>query len=128
MAIYVDTAFLPYGRMKMCHMFADTTDELIRCSTAVGIGSVHIQYRGTYREHFDVSLRARKDLILHHGARVITYRDTGRYLMFRQEWFRHNLRSCLDEHGGLTFPPLEVMFAEFGITPEQIADNRLERC
>jgi len=29
MTVYVDDVELPYGRMKMCHMWADTEDELI---------------------------------------------------------------------------------------------------
>lgn len=54
MAVYVDVAQIPYGRMKMSHMMADSRDELLAMAERIGVPVKHIQAKGTYREHFDV--------------------------------------------------------------------------
>lgn len=59
MPVYVDDARLPFGRMLMCHMMADTTEELLAMATAIGVHHRWIQKAGTDREHFDVCLSKR---------------------------------------------------------------------
>lgn len=54
MSVYVDDMNAPFGRMKMCHMIADTHDELVRMADAIGVKRKWIQYEGTAREHFDI--------------------------------------------------------------------------
>jgi hypothetical protein len=59
MAVYIDDAQLPFGRMLMCHMMADTTAELLAMADAIGVQRKWIQKAGSDREHFDVCLSKR---------------------------------------------------------------------
>lgn len=54
MSVYVGAAEWPFGRMMMCHMMADTTEELIKMADAIGVQRKWIQYPGTPKEHFDI--------------------------------------------------------------------------
>lgn len=55
MSVYIDNARIPYGRMLMCHMFADTHEELVAMAKKIGLSIKHIQHEGQPNEHFDVS-------------------------------------------------------------------------
>ncbi|WP_064577203.1 DUF4031 domain-containing protein [Cupriavidus gilardii] len=61
MAVYVDDMEAKYGRMVMCHMLADSTDELLAMVDKIGVARRWLQKPGTYREHFDIckSMRVR---------------------------------------------------------------------
>ena len=72
--MYVDDMNAPYGRMKMCHMIADTTQELLAMAARIGVQSKWIQQKGTYQEHFDICL-AKKAMALDRGAIPITLRE-----------------------------------------------------
>lgn len=74
MSVYVDNALLPYGRMLMCHMVADTTEELLAMADKIGVARKWLQKAGTAEEHFDVCLSYRTDAI-RHGALEATGRD-----------------------------------------------------
>ena len=67
MTVYVDQMRAPFGRMVMCHMMADTTEELLAMADKIGLPRKWIQDAGTSREHFDVSLTKRK-AACEHGA------------------------------------------------------------
>lgn len=54
MGVYVDPARYPFGRMLMCHMMADTHEELVAMADRIGVHRRHIQHAGTDREHFDI--------------------------------------------------------------------------
>ena len=54
MAVYVDNAYMRYGRMMMCHMMADTHLELLKMAEEIGVEVRHIQSQGTWKEHLDV--------------------------------------------------------------------------
>jgi len=74
MTVYVDDFNAQYGRMKMSHMIADSTDELFRMVDRIGVQRKWIQYPGTYREHFDIAL-GKKQLAIQHGAIEITAKE-----------------------------------------------------
>lgn len=74
MAVYVDDMRAPFGRLIMCHMIADTHEELISMAKAIGVNPKWIQYPNTPREHFDIALSKRK-LAVERGAIEITWRQ-----------------------------------------------------
>lgn len=74
MAVYVDNAQIPYGRMKMSHMVADSTEELLRMADLIGLDRKHLQKPGTPYEHFDVSILYRARAVAN-GAREVIARD-----------------------------------------------------
>ena len=71
MAVYVDDKQIPYGRMKMCHVGADTREELLDMMTKLGIDHKYIQNEGTWREHFDIS-QSKRTKALKLGAIEVT--------------------------------------------------------
>ena len=54
--IIVDDMKAPFGRMVMCHMMADTTEELLAMADKIGVDRKWLQAAGTKREHFDICL------------------------------------------------------------------------
>lgn len=60
MAVYVDSAMIGYGRMKMSHMVADTIDELDAMADAIGVQRRWKQKAGTCYEHYDVCASKRQ--------------------------------------------------------------------
>lgn len=44
----------------MCHMIADTHEELVDMAKKINVAEKWIQKAGTYTEHFDVCLSKRK--------------------------------------------------------------------
>ena len=77
MAVYVDNVQLPYGRMKMCHMVADTRKELLEMVDKIGVQRKWIQDFGTKKEHYDISLAKRKKAI-ENGAKEVGPREIVR--------------------------------------------------
>ncbi len=71
MSTYVDNFDSQFGRMRMCHMLADSTAELLAMADQLGVARRWIQDEGTYREHFDICLSKRR-LAVHLGAQEIT--------------------------------------------------------
>lgn len=63
MSVYVDDPIHPFGRMMMCHMVADTRQELFAMVKKIGVPLKWIQRRGTEREHFDVCKSKREEAI-----------------------------------------------------------------
>lgn len=76
MTVYVDDMAAPYGRMTMCHMIADTEEELIAMADKIGVRRKWHQYPGTPRSHFDICL-SKKGLAIKNGAVPITWRQTA---------------------------------------------------
>lgn len=72
--MYVDAAQHQFGRMLMCHMIADTKEELLEMADKIGVQRKWIQKEGTRWEHFDISKGKREEAI-RHGAIVITTRQ-----------------------------------------------------
>lgn len=82
MSTYVDDMRAPYGRMVMCHMLADSTEELLAMADRIGVAQRWIQKQGTPLEHFDISL-GKRALALKHGAVEISRREAGRLTLAR---------------------------------------------
>lgn len=84
MSVYVDTMRAHFGRMIMCHMIADSTNELLAMADRIGVARKWIQHAGTYLEHFDIALAKRK-LALEAGAIELTMRQLSGKLRARRE-------------------------------------------
>lgn len=76
MSVYVDSMKTPFGRMVMCHMLADTTEELLAMADKIGVARKWIQHAGTAQEHFDIC-KAKRALAVSAGAREITLRESA---------------------------------------------------
>lgn len=79
MSVYVDSMRALFGRMKMCHMVADTHDELMAMAARIGVDARWIQDAGTHREHFDIAL-SKRALAVDAGAVEVTFGELGRIL------------------------------------------------
>ncbi|WP_321814617.1 MULTISPECIES: DUF4031 domain-containing protein [unclassified Paraburkholderia] len=76
MTVYVDDMRAAYGRMVMCHMIADTDDELHAMADAIGVARRWHQKPGTARSHYDIALSKRGAAVMR-GAVEITWRQAG---------------------------------------------------
>ncbi len=65
MAVYVDSAYIPYRRMIMCHMLADSVDELHEMAGKIGVRLSWYQPKST--PHYDVCKKKRA-LAVRYGA------------------------------------------------------------
>lgn len=83
MTVYVDEAKHPFGRMLMCHMMADTTEELLAMAQEIGVDPKWIQKPGTAYEHFDIS-KQKRAMAVSCGAVEVTSRDLGRMILARK--------------------------------------------
>ncbi len=83
MTVYVDSMRANFGRMKMCHMIADSTEELMSMADTIGVKRKWIQNAGTHREHFDISLSKRM-LAVQAGAVEVSMMELGRILRARR--------------------------------------------
>lgn len=83
--VYIDNMEAGFGRMKMCHMIADTPQELLEMVDKIGVARKWIQYPGTPREHFDICL-SKKKIAVEMGAKAITMRELGEILSNRPGW------------------------------------------
>lgn len=72
MSVYVDREQNQYGRMKMCHMFADSLDELHAMANKIGIQEKWFQNKK--HPHYDIC-QSKKKLAIKHGAIEINIKD-----------------------------------------------------
>lgn len=108
MSVYVDDMEAPYRGMKMCHMLADTEEELHAMAARIGMARKWHQKAGTARSHYDICL-SKKALARAAGAIPITYRQAGAMTARRQatgslgkpedavEWLRAYRAAYLNE-------------------------------
>lgn len=81
MTVYVDDMHVSsmgqFGRMKMCHMIADTDDELHAMADKIGVARRWHQKAGTPRSHYDIATSKRAQAVAA-GAVEITMRECAR--------------------------------------------------
>ena len=87
MSVFVDDARRPYGRMKMCHMIADTDAELHAMARAIGLKAAWFQDGN--RPHYDLCL-AKRAMAIERGAKLVTSRELIMMVCKRKE-------SCIGE-------------------------------
>jgi hypothetical protein len=73
-SVYVDNYNARFGRMVMCHLMADTHEELMSMANKIGVKRKWLQKAGTWREHFDVCLEMRAKAVKA-GAVELTARE-----------------------------------------------------
>jgi hypothetical protein len=73
MTVYIDDAFLSFRNMQMCHMIADTTNELLEMVDKIGVQRKWIQHPGQpKREHFDICA-SKRALAIKAGAIPVSF-------------------------------------------------------
>ena len=72
MSVYVDSEKNSYGRMLMCHMMADTIEELHQMADQIGIKREWFQ-DGKY-PHYDLCQSKRKEAV-RLGAKEVTAKE-----------------------------------------------------
>lgn len=76
MPVYVDNMRAPFGRMLMCHMVADTLDELHAMADRIGVARRWYQGPPVTRwPHYDIAL-SKRALAVVAGAQEIKRRET----------------------------------------------------
>lgn len=73
MTVYVDKSENQFGRMKMCHMVADTLDELHTMAARLGLRREWFQIDSTL-PHYDIC-KAKRQCAIDLGAIVIGRRE-----------------------------------------------------
>lgn len=91
MSVYVDDMEAGFGRMVMCHMIADSTEELLGMVDRIGVARRWIQKPGTPKEHFDIA-KGKRRLAVHHGAIEISQEELVRRIQRRRPGSRRGGR------------------------------------
>lgn len=93
MSVYVDDMYkYPTGQfrgMKMSHLMADTTEELLDMVKKIGVRKKWIQKPNTPYEHFDICM-SKRELAVKNGAQEVTWRWIGEYTLDRVKKFKQN--------------------------------------
>lgn len=94
MSVYVDEAVWPYGRMVMCHMIADTDDELHAMADKLGV-SRRWHQKSNY-SHYDIC-KSKRAMAVSMGAIEIGRRefvDMAKQKRNRENTNTNNRRCC----------------------------------
>lgn len=84
MGVYVDNMQAGYRGMKMCHMIADSREELDSIADQIGVQRKWIQKSGTVYEHYDICLSKRK-LAVKAGAVELSMKDLASRIRARRD-------------------------------------------
>ncbi len=100
MSVYVDNFYLSgvtFRGMKMSHLIADTTEELLLMVDKIGVKRKWIQHAGTCNEHFDICFSKRAKAIKI-GAVEIGMRDYAKEIQRRCKKHKiHWARASVDK-------------------------------
>lgn len=83
MTVYVDDMRAGFGRMVMCHMLADSDDELHAMAACIGVQRRWHQAPPRHDSHYDIAL-SKRALAVRAGAAEITWRQAGAMTMRRR--------------------------------------------
>ena len=75
--VYVDNMRIQYGNMVMCHMVADTEEELHTLAARLGLKREWFQPGNNSLPHYDISM-SRRRMAVQLGAREITAMEIGK--------------------------------------------------
>jgi hypothetical protein len=67
MPCYVDKAIYPFGRMVMCHLVADTPNELHAMADRIGVARKWFQEKASF-PHYDIC-KSKRALAIKFGAK-----------------------------------------------------------
>lgn len=76
MTVYVDSMEANFGRMVMCHMIADTDEELHKMASAIGVQRKWHQAPPKHESHYDIA-KSKRALAVSAGAVEITWKQCG---------------------------------------------------
>lgn len=79
MSVYVDKPIHPYRQMLMCHMVADTLDELHTMADWIGIKRHWFQDHNPRYPHYDIC-KSKRSLALQRGAIEVTTKEIVRII------------------------------------------------
>jgi hypothetical protein len=92
--VYVDNFYITgggnYGRMKMSHMIADTSEELLQMVDRIGVSRKWIQYPGQPNEHFDICI-SKRTLAIRAGAVEVSFRELAKMIANKREQLTNGL-------------------------------------
>lgn len=100
---FYETGAGNFGCMKMSHMIADTTEELLDMCDKIGVQKKWIQYFGEANEHFDISISKRK-LAIQSGAIEINFRKYAAMINTRIATGKLNYEDIQTLQSVLTWP------------------------
>lgn len=84
MTVYVDDMRAPFGRLVMCHMIADTDEELHAMADTIGVARRwHQKPPRASSSHYDIAL-SKRALAVKAGAVEITWRDCSLMTVLRR--------------------------------------------
>lgn len=83
MAVYVDDMKAKYGRMRMCHMIADSDAELHAMADRIGVARRWHQHPPEHDSHYDICL-AKRVIAVRSGAIEITMRQAAAMIKRRR--------------------------------------------
>jgi hypothetical protein len=86
MAVYVDRAVNAYGRMMMCHMLADTPEELHAMAQRIGIARRHYQspMQASF-PHYDICKAKRAQAILLGAVEIQRFQVSSHMRQVKQQ-------------------------------------------
>lgn len=73
MTVYVDDMCAPYGRLVMCHMIADTDEELHAMADKIGLQRRWHQAPPRHDSHYDIAL-TKRGAAIKLGAVAVSFR------------------------------------------------------
>lgn len=83
MTVYVDDMKAKFGNMVMCHMIADSDEELHAMADAIGVARRWHQAPPRHHSHYDIA-QSKKAIAIKNGAVAITWAEAGAMCAMRR--------------------------------------------